>query len=178
MTIPRRAYIDKQTPTERAIRHAIEMVESLGYSPPLVDARAALSKAFEHVADWTDGQGASVASMAAPDASQGLTDSGPLPDRETARRVMEELRAPVYADDPSSPVRVVPRTVKRNQSVIAALERMLEEAKTDNITGIGIAVVNAEGYSKTNFEGGENVATLIGCVARLNKRLLDYQEGL
>jgi hypothetical protein len=68
--IPRRQIIDMQTPTERVICNAMHAVEALGYSPPLVDAREALRKAFNAVADWTDVQGIPIAA-ADVDASPG-----------------------------------------------------------------------------------------------------------
>ncbi len=78
------------------------------------------------------------------------------------------------------PIKVVPvetRTKKRNEGVATTLQNFLDIVSTENLTGIAIAAVDAQGFTHCAFEGGENIATLIGSVARLQKRLLDFQEG-
>jgi len=51
---PRRARIDLNTPTERAIRRAIDAVESLGAHTLLTDAVVLLGQARDKVADYVE----------------------------------------------------------------------------------------------------------------------------
>jgi len=56
MTIPRRAYLEKQVPAERAIREAIDAVESLPADTRLTDAVVLLGQAKDKVSDYIDAQ--------------------------------------------------------------------------------------------------------------------------
>jgi predicted RNase H-like nuclease (RuvC/YqgF family) len=53
--IPRRAYIDKLTPAETAIREAVLAVEAMGADVRLTEAVILLGKARDRVADFVDG---------------------------------------------------------------------------------------------------------------------------
>lgn len=61
--------------------------------------------------------------------------------------------------------------------VIDALLKMLEETRNSDIVGVAIAVVHADGSTASNFEVGENIATLIGSVEFLKSRLLKQMAG-
>lgn len=74
-------------------------------------------------------------------------------------------------------VPVQPRTVVRTKGVVTTLENFLKLAGPEKLTGIAIAAVDAQGFTHIAFESGENIATLLGAMARLQKRLLDHQEG-
>lgn len=52
--MPRRCYLDLQTPAEKAIRDAIDEVELIGADPLLTDAVVLLGQALNKVADYTD----------------------------------------------------------------------------------------------------------------------------
>jgi hypothetical protein len=54
MNIPRRAYVDKLTPAEAAIRNAITETEKVGADPLLTDAVTHLLAAQNSVADFVD----------------------------------------------------------------------------------------------------------------------------
>ena len=53
-TIPRRAFINKMTPAELAIREAVLKVEEVGAHPLLTDAVNLLEQARNKVADFVD----------------------------------------------------------------------------------------------------------------------------
>lgn len=53
--IPRRCYVDKWTPAERAIADAIAAVEKVGADKRLTDAVILLGQAKDRVADYVDG---------------------------------------------------------------------------------------------------------------------------
>ncbi len=53
--IPRRCYRQKWTPAEKAIKDAVEAVEIVGAHPLLTEAVILLQKAFDKLADYTDG---------------------------------------------------------------------------------------------------------------------------
>ena len=53
-TIPRRAFINKMTPAELAIREAVLKVEKVGAHPLLTDAVNLLEQARNKVADFVD----------------------------------------------------------------------------------------------------------------------------
>jgi hypothetical protein len=55
--IPRRAYLERQTPAELAIREAIRVVEALPADTRLTAAVILLWQAREKVADYVDGVG-------------------------------------------------------------------------------------------------------------------------
>ena len=73
--------------------------------------------------------------------------------------------------------KLVPKVVERQKGVMTTLENFVAIAVDEGLTGIAIAGVDAQGFTHTAFESGENIATLIGAVARIQKRLLDHQEG-
>lgn len=52
--IPRRAYLDQNTPAELAIYHAMQAVEKVGAHPLLTEAIILLGKAKDSVADYVD----------------------------------------------------------------------------------------------------------------------------
>lgn len=52
--IPRRCYIDKLTPAEKAIYDALGAVESVGAHPLLTEVSELLSQAREKLADYVD----------------------------------------------------------------------------------------------------------------------------
>lgn len=74
-------------------------------------------------------------------------------------------------------VKLVPHQAKASTGVMSTLENMTIAAKADGFTGIAIAAVDKAGYTHTAFEGGENIAMLIGAVERVKFRLLNHQEG-
>jgi len=167
--LPRRYLIDQQTPTERAIRHAIDMVESLGPSSHLAAARLALENAFQYVADWTDAQAPVVATMAAPDAEQG----GQIkaihvtvgPDGKT-----EDISVDTHDSTP----RVIPLNRPQTDGVIKTLENYLRIAKERGLSGVAVAAIDMEGCTSSAYEQGHNIAALIGANARLQLRLLNH----
>lgn len=54
MSIPRRCYIEKWTPAERAIKDAIAAIEAREPHPDLTDVQIVLASAFEKLADYED----------------------------------------------------------------------------------------------------------------------------
>ncbi len=74
-------------------------------------------------------------------------------------------------------VKLVPLTRVATAGTLEVLKNMRAAAKSEGFTGIAIAAVDAQGYTHTAFEGGENIATLIGSVERLKYRLLQHQAG-
>jgi hypothetical protein len=52
--IPRRAFLNRNTPAELAIRNAVQSVEEIGAHPLLTDAVLLLQQAFNKVADYID----------------------------------------------------------------------------------------------------------------------------
>ena len=52
--MPRRCYVDRWTPAERAIKDAVRAVEAAGCDTALTDAVMFLDKAFGRVADFVD----------------------------------------------------------------------------------------------------------------------------
>lgn len=74
-------------------------------------------------------------------------------------------------------VKLVTRTAIKSEGCVKTLENMLERAKSGELTGVAVAGVDAEGFSYSAYEGGENIATLIGAVERLKYRLLQSQDG-
>jgi hypothetical protein len=54
MTIPRRCYIDKLTPAEKAIYDALVAVEAVGADPLLTEVSELLSQARSKMADYVD----------------------------------------------------------------------------------------------------------------------------
>lgn len=73
--------------------------------------------------------------------------------------------------------KLVPKVVERQKGVMTTLENFVAIAQAEGLTGIAIAGVDAQGFTHTAFESGENIATLIGAVVRIQKRLLDHQDG-
>jgi len=57
--IPRRCYIDKLVPAERAIHDAIVAVEAMPADRRLTEAQILLAQAKDKVSDFVDGVGAS-----------------------------------------------------------------------------------------------------------------------
>ena len=53
--IPRRAYLDKLTPIEKAIKDLVVVVEGLGAHPHLTMTVIKLGEAANHLADFVDG---------------------------------------------------------------------------------------------------------------------------
>lgn len=54
MSIPRRCYLEKNTPEELAIRACIEQVEKLGADQLLTEVVVLLGEARNKLADWID----------------------------------------------------------------------------------------------------------------------------
>lgn len=73
-------------------------------------------------------------------------------------------------------LRVVPRAATANKYAIEALENMLARAREGEVIGVAVAAVLADGSTATCYEKGENIATLLGSVQRLNVRLLGHME--
>lgn len=73
-------------------------------------------------------------------------------------------------------VRLVPHSAKATNGVMKTLRNMTEAAKSEGFSGIAIAAIDRAGYTHTAFEGGENIATLIGAVERVKYRLLNHQD--
>ena len=67
--IPRRAYVQKQVPAERAIQAAIDAVESLGADVLLTEAVTLLGRAKDKVGDFIDS-----VSSAPPSATGAIRD--------------------------------------------------------------------------------------------------------
>jgi hypothetical protein len=80
-------------------------------------------------------------------------------------------------NDATPVVTLVTKTAQRSEGVIAALENMLAIAKTEGLTGIAIAGVDAEGGVHSAYEAGENLATLIGGADYIKYRLLKHLAG-
>ena len=78
---------------------------------------------------------------------------------------------------PPTIVHLVPKIVTRSEGCIKTLENMLTLARDGLLIGVAVAGVDAEGCTHTAFEGGENIATLIGAAERLKFRLLNHQDG-
>lgn len=74
-------------------------------------------------------------------------------------------------------VHLVPKTAIRSEGCIKTLENMLTLARDGLLTGVAVAGVDAEGFTHTAFEGGDNIATLIGATERHKFRLLNHQDG-
>lgn len=74
-------------------------------------------------------------------------------------------------------VKLVPRQTAATSGVMETLKNMTAAAKSEGFSGIAIAAVDKAGYTHTAFEGGENLATLIGAVDRVKYRLLNHQDG-
>ena len=74
-------------------------------------------------------------------------------------------------------VKLVPNSAKAAAGVMETLKNITAIADAEGLTGIAIAAVDAKGYTHTAFEGGENIALLIGSVERVKYRLLNYQDG-
>jgi hypothetical protein len=55
--IPRRHYVNKLIPAERAIYDAIQIVEALGADIRLTDVVIRLSEAKDRLSDWADATG-------------------------------------------------------------------------------------------------------------------------
>lgn len=77
---------------------------------------------------------------------------------------------------PERVVTLVTKPAIRSEGCVTALENMLDMARKGGITGVAIAGVDSEGCTQTAFEGGENIATLIGAVERVKYRLLMHQD--
>lgn len=77
----------------------------------------------------------------------------------------------------SKVVSLVTHKRKASSGVIETLRNMTKAAKAEGFSGIAIAAVDPTGYTHTAFEGGENIATLIGAVERVKYRLLNHQDG-
>jgi hypothetical protein len=74
-------------------------------------------------------------------------------------------------------IKLVPKTELTNANVIEALENVLAIAREEGLVGVAIVGVDVEGATLHCFEPGENIATLIGGLARLNKRILEHGEA-
>ncbi len=74
-------------------------------------------------------------------------------------------------------LKLVPRATVLSEGCVKTLENMLSLAREGVLTGVAVAGVDAEGCTHTAFEGGENIATLIGATERVKHRLLNYQHG-
>jgi hypothetical protein len=73
-------------------------------------------------------------------------------------------------------IKLVTHQAKASSGVIATLENMAAAAKSEGFSGIAIAAVDRAGYTHTAFEGGENIAMLVGAVERVKHRLLNHQD--
>ena len=74
--------------------------------------------------------------------------------------------------NPASVVKLVPKDVVRSEGCISALENMLALARDGVLVGVAIAAFDAEGCTHTAYEGGGNLAMLIGATERVKNRLL------
>lgn len=74
-------------------------------------------------------------------------------------------------------VKLVPLQRKSANGVMTTLKNMRAAAKAEGFTGIAIAAVDKAGYTHTAFEGGDNIAMLIGATERVKHRMLNYQDG-
>ncbi|MER9912817.1 hypothetical protein NKJ71_19515 [Mesorhizobium sp. M0050] len=75
----------------------------------------------------------------------------------------------------ADPITLVTSERKATEGVKAQLQRALAYADQEGCTGVAIAFVTADGGTATLMEPGENVATLIGAVQRINLRLLEHR---
>lgn len=71
------------------------------------------------------------------------------------------------------PITLVPLERKASATVKMQLEKALEVADKDGCTAVAIAFVTGDGSTATLYAQGDNIATLIGAVQRLNLRLLE-----
>ena len=71
------------------------------------------------------------------------------------------------------PITLVPAKRKASEDVKMQLQKALEVADQDGCTAVAIAFVTGDGCTATLYAQGENIATLIGAVQRLNLRLLE-----
>ncbi len=74
-------------------------------------------------------------------------------------------------------VKLVSLQRKASNGVMTTLKNMRAAAKSEGFTGIAIAAVDKAGYTHTAFEGGDNIAMLIGATERVKHRMLNYQDG-
>lgn len=70
-------------------------------------------------------------------------------------------------------VRLVPRDATSQTDVKRLLESALQYAVDEDVRGIGVAFVGADGCTHTAFCVGDSVAALIGATERLKLRLLN-----
>ena len=77
---------------------------------------------------------------------------------------------------PERVVTLVTKPAIRSEGCVATLENMLDQARKGELTGVAVAGVDLEGFTHTAFEGGENIALLIGAIERLKYRLLMHQD--
>lgn len=73
--------------------------------------------------------------------------------------------------------RLVPKPQGHKDGVVKTLKNFLEIAERGELLGIAIAAVDNEGCTRTAFEPGDNLATMIGANERLKHRLLEFREG-
>lgn len=79
--------------------------------------------------------------------------------------------------DSNQVLKLVTKPATRSAGCVATLENMLALARDGKLVGVAVAGVDLEGCTHTAFEGGENIATLIGSTERLKYRLLMFQGG-
>ena len=72
------------------------------------------------------------------------------------------------------PITLVPAARKASEGVKAQLQKALAYADEEGCTAVAIAFVTGDGATATLMEPGENVATLVGAVQRINLRLLEH----
>ena len=72
--------------------------------------------------------------------------------------------------------KLIPKAVKCNRGVKEALVDMLKKTRQESLTAIAMTTVDAEGRIWTSFVGGQNYSTLLGAIARLEKRVMDEAE--
>ena len=72
--------------------------------------------------------------------------------------------------------KLVPKVIKKQEGVVTTLEGMTKLTQTESLTAVAIVAVDAEGRIWTTFEPGENLSLLIGAVAHLQRRIVDYTE--
>lgn len=63
------------------------------------------------------------------------------------------------------------------EGVVKTLENMIELAHQGLLSSVAIAAVYRDGSTCTAFEGGPNLATLLGSLDRLHYRVLMHQDG-